>query len=489
MEKSPFTGNKVGPDKVMCRFKWDYPIVNLMSGHIRNCCRTPKQVITEAQLQQYGKDAIMNLPYERERRLEKLQGITHQDCQSCLQLEATGVPAPRTGTKGFIEDYWARRDPETVKSKWPDKFQTFRTDAMTINSPEVYSQHVSMLEIVLGNICDLKCTYCSAHYSNQWAKELIEFGEMSKESYQEVFPEAPPSLEKVFWEWFYDVARYSVKRINFLGGEPTYIPKFYTILEKLRVAYEDLEKGKVDWPVELGVITNLNCTEQTLNKFISHLDPLSKHFALRIEPSMEALGVRAEYIRQNLSWDRFERNIRTLLSFVKEKQYTSDQFILSFQMALNTFSISSLPGFLRWTQSLIEEYQIPIGLAQNVVSFPRHHNPLILTPDFAYYIEDAIEILKKHEEANDRYLKNSHWASAWSNFRTKHLEGIYESILNEQRSEFLMESREQFFDFVNKIKSRRGKDFETLFPEYRHFYQICGGSKINNRNNPELELS
>src|SRR3712207_2580992 len=84
-------GAEVGTDHVLCRFKWDYPIVNLVSGHSRVCCRTPKQVLTSELLQKYGTDAIMNLPYEKERRLEKLLGITHADCASCVRLEHSGA--------------------------------------------------------------------------------------------------------------------------------------------------------------------------------------------------------------------------------------------------------------------------------------------------------------------------------------------------------------------------------------------------------------
>jgi hypothetical protein len=51
---------KVDPANVSCKFKWDYPIVNLMSGHSRTCCRVPKQVITDQDLETYGIDAIVS---------------------------------------------------------------------------------------------------------------------------------------------------------------------------------------------------------------------------------------------------------------------------------------------------------------------------------------------------------------------------------------------------------------------------------------------
>ena len=105
-------GKVVGPGKVMCRFKWDAPIVNLASGHIRMCCRVPKQLVTEEDLLKYGKDAIMNRPYEKERRLEMLKGLSHRDCESCLSLEAAGAPNLRAGIPMFVKHYWLpHRDP------------------------------------------------------------------------------------------------------------------------------------------------------------------------------------------------------------------------------------------------------------------------------------------------------------------------------------------------------------------------------------------
>lgn len=474
MSKMQIYGHSVGPDKVMCRFKWDYPIVNLMSGHIRNCCRTPKQVITESDLNKYGTNAIMNLPYERERRLEKLQGITHKDCASCLGLEQANAPSPRTGVERFMKDYWQLREQKPISENWSSEFQQIAQRPLTINSPELFSHQISMLEIVLGNICDLKCIYCSPHYSNQWAKELMDAGELSREQYSKDFPEAPPSLEKYFWEWFYDEARYTVERINFLGGEPTYIPKFYDILDKLGHAFSDPAMKKRDQKVEIGVITNLNSSEANLEKFLTKVDKLIDVADFRIEPSMESVGVRAEYIRQNVSWQRFGRNMNRMLQFAREKNYGSPRLMFAFQAALNAISISSLPNFINWTQSLIDRYGISIGIAQNVISFPRQYNPLILTPDFAFYLHEAITLVKRYEERNDPDLIGSKWDSRWSKLRIHLLEGLFESMKNQgEPSDFTIESRIRFYEFTNQLKKRRGKDFCEIFPEYKHFYEVC----------------
>lgn len=461
----------VGNQHVMCRFKWDYPIVNLMSGHIRGCCRTTKQVITQHDIDTLGKDAILNRPYELERRLEKMKGITHEDCASCIRLQHSGITPPREGIDVWFKEYWDKNKLGESSSKSYSVRMAELTQNLDINSPILKSNHPDMLEIVLGNTCNLKCTYCSAHYSSQWASELIQNGEMSHDQYKHEFPQAPPGLSKIFWEWFYDVARHSTQTINILGGEPTYIPGFYDVLEKLIAAYQDL--GKKDRRVELGVISNLNTSPTALNKLISYLPELGKHFLFRLQPSMESMYQRAEYIRYGIKWSLFEDNVRTLLKESKRLGLSQDQFSMGFQMALNAFSVSSLPDFITWVNELNQEFDVELGLMKNIVSFPRHHNPMILTPDFATFVKEAIDYIQIYEVQNDRIAKTQRYYGSWHSYRVHLLEDLHTRMIKPERNEFDIESRIRFYEFIRTNDRRRGCNFRKSFPEYETFYQLC----------------
>lgn len=462
----------VGYENVLCRFKWDYPIVNLMSGHIRNCCRVPKQVITSEQIKTYGKDAIMNLPYEKERRLEKLLGVTHIDCESCVRLEHNGATSPRSGAYEWARDYYVKRGLGPGTAKQFDEIVQRELKDLSIDSPILHSDNPQMLEIVLGNHCNLKCTYCSVHYSTQWAQELIKNGELTEEQYKRDFPEAPPELEPVFWEWFYDIGRHKVETINILGGEPTYVPKFYDLLDKLIAAYKDLGPGDRPRP-ELGVLSNMNTALPQMQKLMDFMPRLAEHFLFRLQPSIEALGARAEYIRFGLKWEVLERNVNMLLTHMKKQGLNQNQFSMGFQIAINTFSLSSLPDFIRWVQALNEKYDVELGLMKNVVSFPRHHNPLILTPDFARYVAEAIEFIKPLEEKNDRIARTQKWYGSWWSYREHLLEGLHQSMSREERSDFDLQSRVHFYEFVKRNDARRGCDFRKTYPEYRDFWRVC----------------
>jgi hypothetical protein len=476
-------GEKLEIDNVACGFKWNYPIINLQSGHVRNCCRTPKQVITEQEIELYGIDVIQNRPYEQDRRREKLLGITHADCESCLRLEVNKTNPPRTGLDRFVNEILIE-DKGMYPSKVNDVYRFYldnvpqTAEQLPYNHPLLMSDKVDMLEIILGNTCDLKCTYCSVHYSSQWVAELIKFGEISKEDVGKYFPTAPEKLEKVFWEWFYDVGRHSTRNINILGGEPTYMPKFYEVMEKLIHAYEDL--GKKDRHVELGILSNMNTKEDLLDRFLNYLPKLTKHLYVRLQPSMESIGVRAEYIRQNLSWNRFERNIDYILSNREKFNLNPDNFSMGFQAALNTFSITTLPSFIFWVQSKIEKHQFNLGLYPNLVSFPRHHNPHILPSEYSKYFKIANKFILKNAEKNDQDIRamrergiSTKHTGSWAEYSSYFLSHEAKSMELQDRSEYDLNSRAYFYDFVQKNKERRGKDFLTIFPEMSKFYYLC----------------
>lgn len=479
---------QVDPSNVACRFKWDYPIINLMSGHIRTCCRVPKQVVTKEELDTYGIDAIQNLPYEQDRRREKLLGITHKDCESCVRLEWNNSHSPRGRLPDFVNK-WMITDnqayPFMVRDtqKWYLDKMPKTAEELPYNHPFLRADKPEMIEIILGNHCDLKCTYCSMHYSTQWQNELVKFGDVKKEELEKHFPAAPEELEKVFWEWFYDVGRHTGKVINILGGEPTYMPKFYEVMEKLTEAYKDLNKK--DRHVELGILSNMNTKQPQMDRFLNLLPELTKYMFLRLQPSIEALERRAEYIRYGLSWSRFEGNIRRILGEREKYGLNENNFGMGFQMALNSFSVSSLPDFVHWTNSLINEYGFDIGLMKNVVSFPRHHNPHVLTPDFGRYLEEAKDYIDIFAEKNDGQIRRLSertgcpWHGSWTSYNYDLLNGLTKSVSSDYRSEYDLESRVHWYQFVEQMKKRRGVDVLDCYPEMTDFYNLCKNQSLN----------
>jgi len=89
------------PLNTICDLKWNYPIFNMARGEFRSCCRTPSNRITEEEIQDLGINAFGNHPRELRERLDLVQGRRTGACQSCWNLEDSGVGSPRHNSKRF----------------------------------------------------------------------------------------------------------------------------------------------------------------------------------------------------------------------------------------------------------------------------------------------------------------------------------------------------------------------------------------------------
>ena len=193
------------PMNTVCDLKWNYPIFNMDRGEFRSCCRTPSNKVTEEDLQTIGIDAFSNSDREKLGRLALIKGIRDKDCQSCWNLEDRGVKSPRHTTERFN---WFLQQKNLIPKNKPfkeEELTEYLASVEGLDHPALTSTSPYMLEISLGNTCDLKCMYCSHHYSTQWATERIKYGEITQEQYDREFPKAAPSFDAKFWEWFNEV--------------------------------------------------------------------------------------------------------------------------------------------------------------------------------------------------------------------------------------------------------------------------------------------
>jgi hypothetical protein len=150
-------------------------------------------------------------------------------------------------------------------------------------------------------------------------------------------------------------------------------------------------------------------------------------------------------------------------------------FNFGFQIALNSLSITTLTDFLKYAKSLHDQYERPIILKHNLVSIPESHHPAILTPEFAYYLEDALHFLKsvkdKMRPVDDEF---GHWPAYYDYIKT-----IHESVRDQQGKDMkwrmgtLHDVRINFYKYFRKYDSMRGTNFMKTFPEYADFYQYC----------------
>jgi len=449
------------PVNTICDLKWTYPLFNFGRGEYRTCCRSPGNMVTDKELDDLGVNAFINHPREIQQRLDLIKGKRIDDCQSCWNLEDRGLSSPRE-PKRF--HYFMRRNghiDQTLEYD-PEKVPETLTSINDINHPSLVSKSPYMVELILGNTCDMKCMYCSHHYSSQWATERIKYGEITQEQYDIEFPKPSDKFTETFWKWFNETGRYGMYRLGIIGGEPLITPELYPMLEKLIASMEKIEHTRKTKP-NLYIVTNMNTPDSYSEKFYDFLPKLSTLFDVEIMISMESTGERAEYIRNGLNWNTFDKNVNRLLS------HTELNFDVSFMASLNVLCISGLKDFVEYVTQLYYRHRRPIGLRQNIINFPDWQTPSILTPNFANYIDAAIDYMNEHVH-NMPHSKMNH--SAYDDYIT-FLTNIRDGIRNSTNEPIAL--RKKFAEWFNTYDERRKLSLLKIFPEYREFYEMCKG--------------
>lgn len=446
------------PLNTVCDLKWNYPIFHMERGEFRNCCRTPSKKITDEMFDELGVDAFQENEDMLESRLALIKGKRHQDCRSCWVLEDAGMSSPRHNPDRFFEQL---KRAKLVDRNIPYSNDTLKLELDKIDSldhPALKSKFPYMLEVSLGNTCDMKCMYCSHHYSTQWAAERIKYKEITQEQYDREFPKASDRFKEYYWKWF-DSAKMHLGRLGAIGGEPLIMPEFYSFMERTIEAVAPINHLRKKKMV-LWIVTNLNTPHNYLKKFLDYMPRLTECFDVEILVSMEAVGKRAEYIRNGLDWDRFTNNLDTLLN-------SKFEFEFGFISSINALSIATTMDFIKFVENLYEKYNRPVSLKQAVVNYPSYQSPLTLTEDFCKYLDEVVEYMKSR---NGIMPPVSDFYGRWDQY-TIFLENLSNSIRNNKDER--LQDKKKFASWFDLYDKRRRLDFKETFPEYIEFYEYC----------------
>jgi hypothetical protein len=450
----------------VCRFAWDYPVVNISRNELRNCCRAKPATVTEPILKELGTRLFAELEPLVQVKKALLMGQRPDECQSCWKIEASGAKSPRTGAPFFIE--------LLKETKWfgTEDVAEIRERLVNITEDEAdklarYLDHPRMLEVSLSNTCDLKCMYCSHHYSSQWAAERLKYKEIPIAKMATEFPVPSQLFMDTFWKYFDTVAFKKCEIVNFIGGEPLIIDEFYEYLDRVLTKYET-HPNQDELPplVFIGVVTNLNCKEKYFKKLCDVIPRILKNPRLHLDlnVSLEAVGARTEFIRTGTNWERLDSNIKRLLALLNAFPIEQKRNVhFGFQIALNSLCISDLPNFFRYVVGLRKSVDMPIRLRPNQVVYPSWLSPHVLPVEYANYIELAIAVLR-HANVEDSTV---HRFDSWSTY-IKFLRGVQLGIRKAHKHD---PTRQSFMHELTKLVERRKLDFRSTFPEMVPFYE------------------
>lgn len=415
----------------ICPRRWNFADVRVNTSEVRMCCHTFFKKIEPG-------ESLTNNDYVKERRLEMLKGIKHSDCDYCWKLEDQGLQSKRTVE--LTRNEWDREKYDSLVAN--------NHNGITIDDPILLTDKIDVLSITLENTCDLKCSYCRGNYSSQWAVEDLKRGVIDIKTYREWSKDTDTQFLDSLWSMI-DDQKDNLLSIGVTGGEPTIIPNFYKIIDKL------LDDSVYNPDRIMYMFTNGNSDAKQLARLEEAITKITKKFKFRINISIESIGAQAEYIRYGLDWNRFNSNVDRLLEIAS----TNKNLIVCFGPTVSAISVPQFDKFIEWAMDKERKYEVQIPFHQNTVKSPEYDRPESLPVEFKKSLDRAIDHLKNALFTHEQYIK----------FMEACRDSIGTNVTTDQ----------SFYDFYKKYDSIRETNFVETFPELADFYNEC--NKTNQR--------
>lgn len=244
-----------------------------------------------------------------ELRQKMIDGVQSDICKRCYAGEETGGISDRVN----ILDQYMKVAPD-----------------LEINV-ETGNEYGGPLDLDLrpGNLCNLQCRMCGPASSSQYNKEikkntkLINFIDPFDEEYESVWA-SDRNLK-----FLLENIEKGIKRIKFLGGEPTIMPEVDRIMDYL------IENEKTN--IQLFFTSNMTNSNK---KF---LDKISKFESVMFNLSMDGIDKTLEYIRHPIDWYTLQKNIAKISQLPNVEQRIDMSF------TLQAYNLCNLKETLRWT--------------------------------------------------------------------------------------------------------------------------------------------
>jgi len=157
------------------------------------------------------------------------------------------------------------------------------------------------LTLVLGNLCNLQCTYCNEKYSSKWQTDKKRFGEIKMQYDTDIYYAGKTCVNKESQVYIDFYNKTKPKSLTVSGGEPLIGNVFKDILTEC-----DLSQLQ-----DISVSTNLNYTKRdTIDKLLEFKDSHN----ITLNASLDTVDSNVqEYLRFGFNMDRFKSNLYDLL--------------------------------------------------------------------------------------------------------------------------------------------------------------------------------
>jgi len=273
-----------------CIHPWSHLCIN-PNGSTKLCCHHTNSDIGDTNTESI--EDIMNGPTMRRIRRQMLAGQSPNECEKCDRIERIPAGSPRMKEHG-------RSYAEEIRDKY---IATTQPDGTAEYSLKYW-------DLRFSNICNMSCVMCNSDWSSLWSSEsqaitkgftqehIDKDSNLTYMQWQHKLTTAKVNQTKDF-QWI-DNHMDQVERIYFAGGEPMIMPSHWYILEKLH--------ARKRFDVELSYNTNMLKLSHGGKRALDYWQDWP-HKQVKVQPSIDETGERAEWIRYGTVWDTVKQNI------------------------------------------------------------------------------------------------------------------------------------------------------------------------------------
>lgn len=318
-------------------------------GNLKPCCISNNfentQIIDSSIKEAYNSEEFKKL------RIDMLNGIENDVCAGCYKSEKINSISYR----------------QNQNEKYKEYIEQYKSFANSDGSIEL---NFVDLDLRPSTTCNLKCRTCSDDFSTSWIEERKAV--IKKYNWNNQHINLPKNLNL---NLDHENIK-NVKHIYFAGGEPMYMKEMFKFLNNIKNKNE--------------IILFINTNFTTLNEKIfneSFLEFDQVHFII----SCDGIGKVGEFIRTNLVWKKFIKNIE----FLKYMTMNTKNINFSFQF---TCSILNCFHFFKYRKYLYENGYIDsdFDLRFSYVQFPFWYNiknfEKLCSETINYFEENLIDI-------------------------------------------------------------------------------------------------
>jgi organic radical activating enzyme len=337
------------------------------------------------------------------------------ECKKCYEQEDSGFFSMRNSANKHFGHHIADVDNTSADGHHPE----FK---------------IRYWDIRFSNICNFRCRYCGPNFSSNWWEDKATLYGRDSIGHPK-FLYAGKDKDDI-WNQMIDHIP-NLEQIYFAGGEPLIMDEHYRLLREL------VDRNLT----HVRLIYNTNFSELAYKK--QDVLELWKLFdSVSVGASLDAMGIRAEYMRKGTVWSDIEDNRRRMLKVCPDVD-----FYIS--ATVSVFNVLHITDFHRdWAEkSLIKAQDFNVNILQG----PEYYRCDILPRELK-------------EVAKHKILDTINWLEGQDSL--KRATTGYQGIINFMNANDNSGLISEFLRITDQLDRLRDEDLLSIFPELESLHGI-----------------